>query len=206
MSCGCNSKNKIQSFNDLLVMDPVDPRDLIADINLTDSGQEPGIWSLESTFITPAVGSVWINSGIVISSINTVSTNHQDDEQMVFDALAWNMARQKSADFASTIAPPLRKVVFMRSGIQWRNTFGLTFPASPTFTEVQISLLDNAATRGDAQGTVPVFKWTAGSPYAGVVQLSMVLKKRGRFQLGILGIDTGSPADWSMFELDIIAV
>ena len=182
------------------------PWDLGGQFSWDFSGQLHGIFHLESTFHTPAVGSSWINSGIVISSINGVTTNHGDNEQMVFDALAWSMAHQNTTDFASTMAPPMRKTVFMRAGEQWTNTFGLTFPASPTFTEVQLSLLDNAATRGDAQGTVPVFKWTAGTPYAGAVTLSMVLKQRGRFQLGILGIDNSSPADWSMFELDIIAV
>lgn len=205
MSCGCNNKS-IQSFNDLLVMAPVDPLDVIANVVLTDTGSEPGIWSLESTYLAPTGASSWVDSDIVISTVNTVTTNHGDNEQMVFDATAWNMAHQKSTNTDATTAPPIRKQVFLRAGIEWTNTFGLTLPSSPTFDELQLSFLDNAATRGDAQGTVPVFKWSAGAPYAGVVTLAMTLKKRGRFQFGILGIDNQSTPAWSMFELDVIAV
>ena len=189
-----------------MVMPPKDPLELISNVVLTDTGSESGIWSLESTFLAPTGASAWIDSGIVISSVNTVTTNHGDNEQMVFDAQAWNMAHQKSTNTDATTAPPLRHVVFMRAGEQWTNTLGLTFPSSPTFTEVQLSFLENAATRGDAQGTVPVFKWSAGAPYAGAVTLAMTLKKRGRFSLGIMGINNNSTPDWSMFSLDIIAV
>ncbi len=206
MSCGCNANSRVESFNDLSVRPPTDPLELISNVILTDTASEPGVWSLESTYIAPTGGSVWIDSGIVIASVNTVTTNHSDNEQMVFDALAWNMAHQKTTDFASTTAPPLRKTIFMRAGEEWTNTLALTLPASPTFTELQLSFLDNAATRGDAQGTVPVFKFSANAPYAGAATIDMVLKKRGRFQLGLMGIDTASTPDWSMFELDIVAL
>jgi len=46
-------------------------------------------------------------------------------------------------------------------------------------------LIENAATRGDVQGTIPV---------------------AGRYTLGLMGINNNSTPDYSMFEMDVVAV
>lgn len=111
----------------------------------------------------------------------------------------------RTVNVAATVAPPLRKTVFMRAGIGWQNTVGINVGSSPTFASFQLSLLENAATRGDAQGTIPVFEWNSG-PYSGLVQFGLVLYSPGRYTFGLLGVDSSSPANYSMFELDIMAV
>jgi len=50
-----------------------------------------------------------------------------------------------------------------------------------------------------------VFEFSSG-PYSGLLQMSMVLYAPGRYTFGLLGIDSSSPANYSMYELDIIAV
>ncbi len=203
MSCGCKSGQSIQSWNDFQNMAPMDPRDLIAYITL---GASPvvGTWYLSDTFIAPTSGSVWIASPITMNAENTITTNSADQNQMVFEATSWNMLN-KTTDTATTVAPPLRKAVFMRSGLQWTNTLPIGLGSSPAFTEIQISFLENAATRGDMQGTVSVFRWAAG-PYSGPSSVQFVFKNPGRYTLGILGINNASTPEWSMFELDIIIV
>jgi len=90
----------------------------------------------------------------------------------------------------------------MKAGTQWSNNLPLVLGAG-TYTELQLSFLDNAATRGDAQGTIPVIRW-AGS-FTGVVPIDLVLKKSGRFTLGLLGVDNAGTPNYSMFEIDIVA-
>lgn len=202
MSCGCKSPQSVQSWYDFDDMTPQDPLDLIA---LAKLNTDVGVPTNSLTYATPASGSVWITSPISISAGATVSTNATDSGMMVEDATQFNFSH-KTASLGTGIAPPLRKVLFMRGGLQWSNSLLLLLPVSPQFTDLQLSFLDNGATRGDAQGTIPVIRWSAGAPFSGPKQLHLVLKQQGRFTLGLMGINNASTPEWSMLELDIIAV
>ncbi|NQW29739.1 MAG: hypothetical protein HQ472_04425 [Ignavibacteria bacterium] len=203
MSCGCKSGQSVQSWNDFQNMAPLDPRDQIVYAGLGVSTVAAD-WYLSSDYIQPALGSGWISSPIAVSGEATIITNSSDQQQMVFDAESWNMLN-KTSNVASTVAPPLRKTVFVRAGVQWYNSIPIGLGSSPAFTELQLSFLENAATRGDMQGTVPVYRWASG-PYSGPSQLNLVFRNTGRFTLGLLGINNNSTPDWTMYELDIIAV
>lgn len=102
-------------------------------------------------------------------------------------------------------APPLMKAIFVKGGVQWSNAIPLNLGSSPTFTQLQLSIMENAATRGDAQGTIPVFVWASG-PYSGAQSLSLVFHRPGRYTLGFMGINNNSTPDYSMFEMDVVAV
>jgi len=201
MSCGCSSKSQVSSWNDLLCQPPVDPRDVIAFCRL---GGVEGVWALSGDYNQPAGASVWVPSPVIVQSESLVTTNGADQLQNVFDAQSWNQMH-RTVNVAATVAPPLRKTVFMRAGMGWQNTVGINVGSSPTFASFQLSLLENAATRGDAQGTIPVFEWNSG-PYSGLLQLGLVIDNPGRYTFGLLGIDSSSPANYSMFELDVMAV
>ncbi len=201
MGCGCNTRQVVRSWNDYLCQVPTDPRELIA---LVGIGGVAGKWYLSSDYNKPAGSSVWINTPIAYSGNSVLTTNASDEQQQVFDAASWNF-ENTSVNVLATTAPPLRKTIFLRAGIGWTNSIPLAVGASPLFTEFQLSLLDNAATRGDAQGTIPVFRWAGGS-YSGAQTLSIVLKTPGRYSLGLMGINNNSTPDYSMFELDIVAM
>ncbi len=201
MSCSCNSQKQVQSWNDYLCQQPTDPRDIIA---LALLGSTAGTWYLSSDYHKPAGISVWIASPISYASEATVSTNASDEQQQVFDASSWNFLNA-TVNILATTAPPLKKTIFARSGTQWAMAIPLALGVSPQFTELQLSILDNAATRGDAQGTIPVFRWSSG-PYAGTQTLGLVFKKPGRYSLGLMGINNNSTPDYSMFEMDVIAM
>lgn len=203
MSCGCKNSSSINSWNDFQNMAPMDPRDLIAYATL---GGSPvvGDWYLSNNYIQPGPGSVWIPSPITFAGQAVAITNASDEGQMNFDATSWNF-QNKTVNNAATVAPPLRKVIFIRAGIQWMNTIPLGLGSSPSFVDLQLSFLENAATRGDMQGTVPVIRWASG-PYSGPSSMSLVVKGPGRFTLGLMGINNNSTPDWSMFEMDIVAV
>ena len=200
MSCGCNSPNAIQSWNDYLCKVPSDPRDILA---MARIGANVGTWYLSPNYHLPSGASVWIPSPIAYAADVTVTTNASDQQQMVFDATSWNM-NNSSVNILATTAPPLQKMIFLRGGMAWSNAVQLNLGSSPLFTELQLSIMDNAATRGDAQGTIPVFRWASG-PYSGVQTLNLVFKQPGRYTLGLMGINNNSTPDYSMFEMDIIA-
>jgi hypothetical protein len=149
MSCGCTDKQQVRSWNDFKTMAPMDPRDAFAYVALGSSPVE-GEWFLSSTFIQPTAGSVWIQTPIAVSGKNTIVTNSTDEQQMVFDAVSWNQMHATS-NVAASVAPPLKKTVFVRAGMQWMNAIPIGLGSSPAFTELQFSFLDNAATRGDMQ-------------------------------------------------------
>jgi hypothetical protein len=201
MSCGCSSQAIAQSWYDMLCQVPIDPRNVLAMARLNAT---PGDWYLSSNYQKPAGISVWIASPVIYSGEVVASTNASDQQQMVFDAASWNQSHLTVNVDAST-APPLRKTVFVRAGLSWSNTIPLNLGSSPQFTELQLSLLDNAATRGDAQGTIPVFRWASG-PYSSAQLLTLVFNNPGRYALGLMGINNNSTPDYSMFEMDVVAV
>lgn len=203
MSCGCKSGTGIRSWNDFQSKAPVDPRDFIAYATF-GLAPIPGTWYLSDNYSQPDTGSIWIDSPISVNGAVTVTTNATEQKQMVFDATSWNF-QNKSTNTAASVAPPLRKVIFVRSGLEWINTVPLALGSSPDFTELQLSLLENAATRGDMQGSIPVFRWASG-PFLGSVLLQLVFRIPGRYALGLVGINNASAPEWSMFELDIVAV
>ncbi len=200
MSCRCDSQKTVQSWYDLLCQMPRDPRDVLAMARL---GATPGEWFLSANYHRPLGASVWIVSPIAYASEALVTTNASDQQQMVFDAASWNQAHLTvNVDVAT--APPLRKTVFVRTGETWTNAIPLSLGSSPQFTELQLSIMDNAVTRGDSQGTIPVFRWASG-PYSGAQTLNLVFKQPGRYTLGLMGINNSTP-DYSMFEMDVVAV
>ena len=73
----------------------------------------------------------------------------------------------------------------------------LTIGATQT-SDIQLSFMENAATRGDYAGTIPVISWS-GSVYTGTLTLIVTLLPTERdFWMGLRIIDTSS--NWSMYD------
>lgn len=201
MGCGCKNGKAISSYIDLQQQDPQSPLDIVA---LASMNSTVGSFYNSSDYIMPSGSSVWVASPLAITGIPVVTANGTDNLQNVANAAQWNFSHV-TGQVGSTIAPPVKKMVFMRAGIEWINTMIFSAPSSPAFTEFQLSMLENATTRGDAQGMIPVIRFNNG-PYATSVGLALTIKRPGRFQFGLLGINNNSTPDYSMFELDIIVV
>lgn len=69
-----------------------------------------------------------------------------------------------------------------------------------TYNDLQLSFRDNAGTRGDAQGTIPVISWTGS--FTGNQTLGLVFKQPGKVVLMLRAINAAG--DWSAFEMEII--
>jgi hypothetical protein len=112
----------------------------------------------------------------------------------VAEAAQWNFQNQ-SSNISTSIPIPLRQTVFLRAGNEWRMDIPLDFGAS-VFTDIQLSLRDNAGTKGDAQGTWPVIRWS--NAVTGIVTLSVTVVKTGSFAISLRLTD--NVGNVSMYE------
>lgn len=179
---------RVQSWYDLQMLCPRDPRGLIAYAEL--AGQ-PGDFTFSDNFAS----NDWIASPLSVNAAPTVSALETDNQQKVADAKQWSFSHL-TWNGSSNLASPLRKLVFLRGGLQWENHIQFDFGDNP-ISEIQISFLINAASRGDKAGTIPVIRWTEGS-WSNHVTLSVVLQSMGMFNLGIMAYDG---TNYSMNEL-----
>ena len=204
-SCPCNSSpfnpttipqpSNAQSWNDLQVFQPINPVDLIAWANIASSTTS---FRMSPNFATGP----WITSPFSLSSTPPyVAALGTDNLQNVADADQWNFQHLTGKGGDTTITLPLLKVIFLRGGAQWKNSIRLTLGGA-TYNDLQLSFRDNAATRGDYRGTIPVISFTGGNLTA-TITLEVVLKTFGEYTMGLRAYD-GS--NISMFEMEWIVV
>ncbi len=194
MGCGCNS-TPINSWIDWAQSNPVNPLDIIAMARL-DMGvnHDVGVYLDTTTYSTP--GSSWVASPFSYNGEPTLISYRTDQQGTVAEALQWNMSHlTRNSD--ANLAIPLRKVIFLKAGADWEMQIPLALGAG-SYSDLQLSLLDNAGTRGDDQGTVPVISFTARA-YTGSVTLSVSVKSPGILPVGFRAVSAAG--DWSMFEM-----
>lgn len=85
--------------------------------------------------------------------------------------------------------------MFLRGGDEWTMEIPLDFGGSDV-SAVQLSLRNNAATRGDAQGTVPVIAFSG--TVSGAQTLTVTLKEPGQVCIGLYGEVGGQPTLFAM--------
>ncbi|MEP7218618.1 MAG: hypothetical protein ABI876_06855 [Bacteroidota bacterium] len=195
MGCNCNSPEMVASWIDWANAEPQSPLDLIA--NATLNGTQ-GVFARSSNYWNP--GS-WYSGGnpFTLANSPTCVALGTDSQQKIADAAQWNMQHLTAN---TTGAPPLRKVIFLRGGLDWEMHIPLAFGAS-TYVIAELSMRDNAGTRGDSQGTVPVISFSSAS-YTGNVSLNVTLKGFGRTAMGLVVKDNAG--NWSMYESEWIIV
>ncbi len=194
-NCGCNS-GAITNWYDLQNTAPQNPFELIADAYLNGS---QGVFAYSETFIDPPGGS-WIASPIIYSAEAVCIALESDNQQMNADANQWNFKHQ-TVNTAAALAPPMHKVIYLRGGRKWQMDVFLDLGTSTS--DLQLSFRDNAGTRGDYAGTIPVI--TFPGAHSGVVKLSLTLNHFGHIPMGLRMIDSGT-SDWSMFEMEWVIV
>ena len=193
MGCGCSDPGMVRSWNDIAKLSPTNPLDLIAYATLNGT---VGAYANSTTY-AQTTGVTWVNSGVIVSAEASVLSLATD--QMVTQAYAnqWNF--QHLTDNL-VVPPPLRKVLFLKAGTAWQNIIPLNFGGASTFDEVELSFRDNAGTRGDSAGTIPVI--TFGGSYTGVsVLLNVTLQRTGIAIIGLKMRNTVG-SDLSMFEME----
>lgn len=189
---GCNPR-QLDSWNDWQSMCPIDPLDLIAYASI---GGTVGERYQSSNFLDP--GAAWTANYSTISDAPKIVALETDNLQMVADADQWNFSHL-TWNSSSALAMPLRKVIFLRGGVQWSNLIKIA-TGGPTIQDVQLSFMSNAGTRGDKQGTVPVIQWQGLG--AANIDLALTLKKYGTFNLALWLYDG---TNYTIMELYILS-
>lgn len=195
MSCNCN--NTINSWYDLQNASPKNPFELIAYAALDGT---IGVFEYSSDFLNP--GGIWTDTPITFDTTPAICGAWEtDNQQMVADALMWTQ-QHLIINPAPDIALPLRKIAYLRGGTAWLIKIPLSIGVD--LDSLQLSFLENAGTRGDSQGTIPVIRFTGPIP-AGVHILFLTLKSFGQASMGLKS-DATTSGDQSMMEMDWIIV
>jgi len=180
----------IQSWDDFATKCPKSPLELIA---YADFNTDVGVLENSATFNTPVY--VWSANTIALGG-NSITALGTDNKLKIVDALNWNFSH-KTWDGDSAIAPPLKDMVFLRGGLEWQNDLVIELGGT-TYTNLPLSFLYNAATRGDKQGTVPVSTFSGN--YTGTVSLKITLKTFGQVCMGLRAI-AGCTEAYSMYAM-----
>jgi hypothetical protein len=196
-----------QSWFDLPMVEPMDPRAIIQAITLDDdTGASIIPLFMRSTdFIK---NTTWATSPLGLSNpatrIPQVLAVNNSDYEAEYVARDWN-ATHGMVRSNMQLPPTVAKIVFAKAGNRFTNVFWVDWSGASNSTDVQLSFRDNSATSGDftnaSSGSVPVFAWS-GSTFSGTgKRLQITFTRPGRFSLVLRVIDgTGS---WSMFELEV---
>ncbi|MBK8912823.1 MAG: hypothetical protein IPM61_16065 [Chlorobi bacterium] len=157
-------------------------------------GSQTGIYADSIQYSTPPAS--WLSTPhLSLTAAPVVAALGTDQQQNVANAQQWGF-EHKTANLSTLLAPPLRNDVYLRGGCEWANTIPLTVGGT-TITSIELSLLGNAASRGDTQGTIPVIRWETGT-YTGAISLIVTLKECGDFRIGIRTISNAG--DWAMYQ------
>lgn len=199
MGCDCNggmmNGGPILDWTDWQNAPPRSPFALIANATL-DAAQ--GTFARQIVTADP-----WIPNVMKYANEATCVALEDDNHLMVANAAQWNF-RHQTVNLAPSLAPPLQQVVFLRGGTQWRMEMPIDFGGEGGITDVTLTFRDNYATRGDAQGTIPLLTFASGGPLTGTHLLSVTLNyKPGRVFMGLVG--KSGPARM-MFAMEWIIV
>ncbi len=198
MSCNCNSPEIVTSWNEWANVLPANPLDLIANARLDSTS---GVLINSNSFSHPSGSALPIQSPFLLNGKPTcVALNSSGDDPN--DALQWNFAHL-TRNLNANLAPPLDKVIFLRSGLRWEMKIPINL-GTGVYSDLQLSFRDNAGTRGDTSGTVPVIAFNTSATFTGGVVLTVTLKYTGHAVMGLRAIDNGG--NWSMYESEWIIV
>jgi hypothetical protein len=185
----------VQSWQDLQVAMPIDPRSVILNTSL---GATPGAFTRSTNLLQSA----WVASPLVYTTAMLASLDGTDATTQV-DAAQWNASHQM-VNVGGNIPPSLNKVVFMRAGRIWDNIITINFGVS-TYNSVQLTFRDNLGTSGQflngATGAVPAFSF--GNSITGVQLLHVTVLQPGIYSM-VIGMVLSS--NWNAFEMEWIVL
>ncbi|MEO6939921.1 MAG: hypothetical protein ABI444_07265 [Candidatus Kapaibacterium sp.] len=196
-----------QSWFDLPLMPPMDPRAIISFVQLDDNGGLPRNAQFQNSNsfnapVTWAASPLSLSAGTGATLPQCVAVTPQDFEATQ-NAIQW-IASHGVVRPNTQVAPSVQKIIFLKAGNAYITTFFLDWAGGVTSTDVQLSIRDNSATGGNflngAAGTVPAFTWS-GNTFGGTSRkLSVCTTGPGRIAMGLRVIDNGGNV--SMFEMD----
>lgn len=206
--------NRAQSWNDLVVMPPMDPRAIIASLSFEDqtSAIQIASFARSATWLNPA--KTWVNPPMITSLPSTPATTahivaaNPYDFDAVVQSTNWNTVHAMTVPSAG-LPIDVQKIMFLKADPRFVNNLYFDFTGGATSTDIQFSMRDNSATSGmfenAAAATIPVFTFPSTSTYGGLgrnVQVSLSMP--GRFHVAFRIVDNSG--NWSMFEMEWVVL
>jgi len=186
----------IYSWYDLQNVQPRSPLDLIAKATI---GGTVGTLLNIDTYHKPPAGKSWDASPFELTGIPQCSALGTDNLENVANAEQWNF-QHLTRNVDPDLAPVFSEFIFLRAGTKWKMSIQIDLGGN-NYDDLALSFLNNAATRGDCQGTVPVISWTTGGPWTGVITVEVTLHHVVcEVEMGLRGIDSAS-GNPNMFEM-----
>lgn len=168
---------------------------------------ETGRYSDTTTYAAGTGGS-WGTTPISITSEPTIVSIRSEPE-FLMAANRGNLVLL-SANTDTTLAVPLRTLVYLVGNpagkTDWQMNIPITFGGS-NYTQLQLSMLENAGTRGDSSGNYPVILFDGNSgafSYTGTATLKLVLNGTGEYRFGLRAESSTNVS--SMFEIHCILI
>ncbi len=198
-----------QSWNDLIVMPPMDPRSLISAASFQNAVGTAQIASFarSNTFLH---ATTWVNPPMEVNTSGTgiITAANPMDFDAQEQANTWNGLHLMTS-MSAQLPLAVSKLIFLKSDTRFVNSIQLDWIGGATSaSDIQLSFRDNSTTSGIFQnagaGTIPVFSFPA-STYGGTARtLTLTLLKTGRYPMVMRIIDSGG--SYSMFEMDWIVL
>jgi hypothetical protein len=164
-------------------------------IELEDKTGQDGNLQLRTDLLSPPGG--WTTDTGSLTGAPVCYALGTDSQQQVEDAKQWSFSHQTFYEL-NTIAPPLHKLIFLRVGMQWKNTIPLHLEGDNLY----ITFRDNLATRGDCQAAVPCI--ALESVALDSFSLDVTLRLPGRYSMALVTNQQGN--DWRVYESEWVVV
>ncbi len=174
---------------DLSESEPVSITEFVASANTSPSGSASVVNS--SNFNIPT--GTWVTSPITLNAVPTaVAINATTNPDQAAKVAAMN-AQTLMANLNAP--PPLKNLVYLYGNQEGSLKYEMDIPlnlGANTYNSIQVSLLDNAGTKGDEHGNIQVFDFGTGS-WTGVNTLKLVFNGViGEYKIGIRINDTSN--------------
>jgi hypothetical protein len=154
-------------------------------ISFAKIGVTSGTVELSTVYNTPTGGTWYSLTNLITSEPVVLAIAGTQFPDLATKAYAMNMHTKM---FNSTAPLPLRNLLFCYGNQEGKTEYEMNFVldlGGITYNLIQISILENAATLGDAHGNIEVIDFGIG-PFTGMQTLSLVIS--GYYGLLNLGI------------------
>ena len=185
-----------QSWQDLQVAMPIDPRSIILNTQLG---------AVQGTFVrsTNLLQSAWGSNTISYNATgNSLATLDGTDATTSAYAAQWNATHQM-VNVAANLPSSLNKIAFMKAGPYWDNQININFGGT-SWLNAQLTFRDNIATSGQflngSTGSIPAYSF---GNISGLQLLHVTIAQPGIYSVIIVVLFSGA---WSTFEMEWIVL
>lgn len=188
----------VQSWSDMIIAQPIDIRTIVANATL---GVAPATFGRSTTFLQ----TTWGTNSPAFTGSGSLTSLDPTDAKTIVEAQQWTLSHQM-INTTTAIAPPIRKIMFLKAGEIWSNNFQIALGVS-NYTDIQLGLRDNLGTSGNfiGSGTPGVPILTFSGVLTGNVAFNVTVKQSGSFSM-VLVVKDNATGTYSTFEMEWVVM